>query len=205
MAKIPFSIDYKPQIEAGEYKVVTGDNRPVRIISWDKKVYGGRIDIVALVPAIATETECIQVYNPDGTLKSSDPVGKFKLTIITPEPELTEFEKAIKRGFLCAGLEDVPTGIIKDTAKELLSIAKRKLCNGCNANLEGYIKGRQDALKEMEGVYKHEGPYMPTYSPCYYGGECTNPFRDCTNCPRGSVTVGINTATGTSTAKTEEG
>ena len=35
MAKIPFSIDYGPQIESGEYKVETRDDRPVRIICWD--------------------------------------------------------------------------------------------------------------------------------------------------------------------------
>lgn len=35
MAKIPFSIDYRPQIESGEYKVETRDDRPVRIICWD--------------------------------------------------------------------------------------------------------------------------------------------------------------------------
>lgn len=111
MAKIPFSIDYRPQIESGEYKVVTGDDRPVRIISWDKKTYGGRTDIVALVPTSQGDTETVQLYSPDGTLISYSSNEKFKLFIIIPEPELTEFENGIKRGFLCAGLEDVPRTI----------------------------------------------------------------------------------------------
>ena len=89
-------------------------------------------------------------------------------------------------------------------AAELLELAKKELCKDCAANLEGYIKGRQDALKEMEEnrVYKHEGPTIPAFwPPCHYGGECTNPFRDCLNCPR--QTIGINTTTGTSAAKAE--
>lgn len=203
--KIQFDIKYRPQIESGEYKVVTGDDRPVRIISWDKKVYGGKYEIVALVPTSQGDTETVQLYCPDGALLASYLNEKFKLFIITPDPELTEFEQGIKRGFLCAGLEDIPTEIIKDTAKELLELAKKELCKGCAANLKGYIKGRQDALKETEEnrVYKHEGPTVHTYFPsCYHGGPCTNPFHDCINCPRQS-TIGINTTTGTSTAKME--
>ena len=42
MAKIPFNVKFKPQIESGEYKVETRDGRPVRIICWDKKEYDGQ-------------------------------------------------------------------------------------------------------------------------------------------------------------------
>lgn len=35
---------------------------------------------------------------------------------------LSEFERAIHRGFLCAGVENVPVNIIKDTAKECLEV-----------------------------------------------------------------------------------
>lgn len=209
--KIPFDVKYRPQIESGEYKVQTADGRDVRIICWDKKVYGGRIDIVALVPAIATGTECIQVYNPDGTLESRDPVGKFKLTIITPEPGLTEFEKALADvvGFaVCQSVVDPnyeTYKFVKDWSERLLDAAKKELCKDCVANLEGYIKVRQDALKEMDEsrVYKHEGPTPPAYwPPCYFGGACTTPFYDCINCHRQS-TGRVNTTTGTSTAKVE--
>lgn len=37
MTKIPFSIKYRPQIESGEYKVVTREDRPVEIRIWDLK------------------------------------------------------------------------------------------------------------------------------------------------------------------------
>jgi NTP pyrophosphatase (non-canonical NTP hydrolase) len=33
--KVPFDIKFRPQIESGEVKVVTRDDRPVRIICWD--------------------------------------------------------------------------------------------------------------------------------------------------------------------------
>ncbi|MBO4924461.1 MAG: hypothetical protein J5382_10125 [Bacteroidales bacterium] len=217
--KIPFDIKFRPQIESGEYKVVTGDDRPVRIISWDKKTYGGRTDIVALVPTSQGDTETVQLYSPDGTLISSSRNEKFKLFIITPEPELSEFEQEVR---VCVtknltthikdrnGMEISSTVFIDDeTAKkmaaELLELAKKELCKGCAANLKGYIKGRKDALKEMEGnrVYKYEGPTTPAFwPPCHYGGECTNPFHDCINCHRQS-TDGISTTTGTSTAKLE--
>ena len=40
-----------------------------------------------------------------------------------PKKELTEFERAVKRGFLCAGYK-VPDEIVKDTASELLTKAR---------------------------------------------------------------------------------
>lgn len=104
MAKIHFDIKFRPQIESGEYKVVTGDNRPVRIISWDKRVVGGRIEIVCLVPASQGDTETVQLYYPDGTLISGWS-EKFKLFIITPEPELTESEDERVRKELIEAIE----------------------------------------------------------------------------------------------------
>lgn len=37
MTKIPFNIKYRPQIESGEYRVVTREDRPVEIKIWDLK------------------------------------------------------------------------------------------------------------------------------------------------------------------------
>ena len=37
MKKIPFDIKYRSQIESGQVKVVTADNRPVTICRWDLK------------------------------------------------------------------------------------------------------------------------------------------------------------------------
>lgn len=200
--KIPFDIKYRSQIESGEYKVVTGDDRPVRIISWDKKVYGGRFEIVALVSTSQGDTESVQLYCPNGTLIASNWSEKFKLFILTPEPELTEFEQALADTIGCAISQSVVEPnyetykFVKDWSERLLDAAKKELCKGCAAKQEGYINGRHDALKEMDKVYKYEGPTPPVYWPsCRYGGYCTNPSQNCFTCPRGSITVGFNTLT----------
>ena len=33
--KVPFNMNYRPEIESGKYKVVTRDGRTVRIVCWD--------------------------------------------------------------------------------------------------------------------------------------------------------------------------
>lgn len=200
--KIPFDIKYRSQIESGEYKVVDKDNHNVRIICWNKKSekqYG--YHIVGLVEFGPNHEESTY-YTIDGKARLGD--KHPYLFIITPEPELTEFEQYIDE-VVDDAIRESTEGGIKAITQKILAIAKKELCNGCAANLEGYIKGRQDALKEMEEnwVYKYEGPYMPTYYPCPHGGNCTNPFRDCINCPHHSTTIGITTTTGTSTAKVE--
>ncbi len=83
-------------------------------------------------------------------------------------------------------------------------------------NLEGYIKGREDALREMSDflkshsngeeakVYNPPAINVTTWTPpCYNGGPCTNPQKDCINCPRSNVVISPNTASGTSTLKAE--
>ncbi len=195
--KIQFDIKYRPQIESGKYKVETEDGIPARIICWDSP-----IDKERPIIAIVFDNQ-IEQYKADGRYNDDFGPSNYDLFIITPEPELTEFENGIKRGFLCAGLEDVPTGIIKDTAKELLELAKKELCKDCCVNLDWYDRGWLDKIYKENRVYKHEGPTIPAFWPhCHFGGECTNPFHDCIKCPRQS-TIGINTTTGTSAAKVE--
>lgn len=55
-----------------------------------------------------------------------------------------------------------------------------------------------EMMKELQ-ITHIPAPFEPL---CLNGGECTNPFRDCINCPRQS-TISINTTTGTSTSKEE--
>lgn len=214
--KIPFDIKFRPQIESGEYKVETRDGRPARIICWDVESVDLNIKIVALiksenyeVPYYFTESGAFWIEEVGEEDSSND------LFIITPEPELTEFEKGIKRGFLCAGLEDVPTGIIKDTAKELLELAKKELdyekrkdlsCSYKIGFRDGKAEGYKEAMKEFKELPALTWPPkpIPTYilSCPYNAGGCTNPMRDCINCPSYPI-AGISTTTGTSTAKVE--
>lgn len=203
--KIPFDIKFRPQIESGEYKVVTGDDRPVRIISWDKKVYGGRYEIVALVPTSQGDTETVQLYCPDGTLLSSSYNEKFKLFIVTPEPELTEFEKLFSELIADVHGAIVPLNMdeVKESCQKLMELAKKELCNRCSKCLDEYWRGRKEAMEEVSKGFHYEGPTVPNFWPsCPHGGVCTNPFHDCINC-RPQSTIGINTATGTSTSKVE--
>lgn len=55
-----------------------------------------------------------------------------------------------------------------------------------------------EMMKEPRITYI-PAPFEPL---CFNGGVCTNPFRDCINCPRQS-TIGIYTTTGTSASKEE--
>lgn len=172
MSKIPFGIKFRPQIESGEYKVVTGDDRQVRIISWDKKVFGGRYEIVALVPTTQGDTEAVQLYCPDGTLISSNWNEKFKLFIVTPEPELTEYESNVRtcitenltthindgNGTEMSSTVFIDDDTTKKLSSELLSIARKQLQPEIDAMLEDayktadevqYRKGREEALKDL--------------------------------------------------------
>lgn len=59
-------------------------------------------------------------------------------------------------------------------------------------------------LTTPEKDVPHFIPFQDTRPLCYEpGGQCTNPMRDCINCPR-QPTIGINTTTGTSISKLEE-
>lgn len=166
MAKIPFSIEHREKIESGEYKVVTGDGRPVRIISWDKKVSDGRYEIVALVYIPEEDIEKVQLYCTDGTLVATYLNEKLKLVVVTPEPELTPLEDLLST-YLKGDFEYFSTKkwdekkwneIMRIQAAELLSLARKQLQPEIDAEIEKayktadevqYRKGREEALKDL--------------------------------------------------------
>lgn len=209
--KIPFDIKFRPEIESGKYKVCDQSGKDARIICWDaKNKVRPQQCIIALVKEDSdSDDENNRWFDIDG--RGAD--GYYRLFIITPEPELSEFEQEVR---VCVtknltthikdgnGREMSSTVFIDDeTAKkmaaELLELAKKEFCKDCCVNLDWYAKGRLDEIYKRE----KEGPAIQPYFPsCYHGGPCTNPMHDCINCPRQS-TIGINTTTGTSTAKLE--
>ena len=63
--------------------------------------------------------------------------------------ELTDFERAVKRHFLCAGYENIPDGIIKDTAKELYLIVRREVEKEFNKEL---MKLQEQYHKKINNV-----------------------------------------------------
>ena len=150
--KIPFDIKYRPQIESGEYKAETRDGKPARIICWDMDSYNPIVALVANYPNYnGSLSEHIFSYSMDGrysTTCSSDE----DLFIVTPEEELTEFEKKVKEIADCK--EDcsyLGNTIYKSIAAELLTLAREQFIK------DGYIiekKASHDAVENISD--KHQ-------------------------------------------------
>lgn len=89
MSKIPFSIEYRPLIESGEYKVEIGreDPWPARIVCWD--LNGDNIIAVVMNPEGREEG---LIYTKQGKHNAICPRIDSDLIIIIPEPELIESE-----------------------------------------------------------------------------------------------------------------
>lgn len=150
--KIPFDIKYRPQIESGEYKVVCGElNFPVRIICWNARGVNGKRHIVALSSAKEDTAENILRYYEDGHLISDSAcLGTKDLFIVTPEEELTEFEKRLfkirhiaKRDMYSA--QEWQT--LRNESAELLALAREQFIK------DGYVivkKAFLDAVGKVD-------------------------------------------------------
>ena len=113
MSKIPFSIEYRPLIESGEYKVEIGreDPWPARIVCWD--LNGDNIIAVVMNPEGREEG---LIYTKQGKHNAICPRIDSDLFIIIPEPELTESEderirKELKEAFEAYDIESTWNGI----------------------------------------------------------------------------------------------
>ena len=145
-----FDIKYRHQIESGEYKVETRDGRPVRVICWDRK---GSLPLVVLVPT-KNGDEYSYDYTSDGSYHLGTRKSEFDLFIVTPEPELSEFEKGCIRlyqdgrddGFAGDNLSDEN---LKECSAKLLALARKELCESGEVT-DWYAKGKAEALKEIE-------------------------------------------------------
>ena len=74
MNKIPFDIKYRPEIEAGKYKVFFAE-KPARIICWDKKSSRDGTIVVALVDD--GKSEHTEYFYADGNaICVNSPSGK---------------------------------------------------------------------------------------------------------------------------------
>jgi len=190
MRRIPFDIKYRPEIEAGKYKVVTEHGESVRIICWDSKFWGA-YPVIALISD--GDGEDIIHISESGNSNNNSVRGE-QLYVITDEPEeLTEFEKAVEAIYESCGVKELQ---LRKKASELLVIAQKEIeksqwikdirewCYN-KGHLEGYAKGQEDAEKRHnEATSFHYNLYPLVFPSCYGGGPCTNPHRDCINCPR---------------------
>ena len=131
MRMIPFDIKYRPQIESGEYKVVTDKGNQVRILDWNLNRYG-RSDIVCAVKAESSDNENVQIYYNNGVMVSN---GTSKLKIETNEPELTDFEAAVRDLLNRFSVYVTDDDVIKREAAKLLKIADDTLCDSSSIEL----------------------------------------------------------------------
>ena len=170
MAKIPFSIEHREKIESGEYKVEMRDGRTARIICWDRK--DNNYPIIALFEEYGKE--CLLSYTQNG----QHLIGKSNVSdlfLVTPEPEMSEFEKKLSDVFgyaISMSVSDPqkPTDeFVREYAPELLAIARKELYTTIKRELEenpngwvqrvedahnsglkaGYKNGRAEALKDL--------------------------------------------------------
>ena len=156
--KIPFELKYRPQIESGEYKVEIGCNEPwpARIVCWD---LNGN-DLIVIVSNPEGREEGL-IYTEDGRHKAYSPKIDSNLILVTPEPELTEFEYAMLRyiqdGYSAKSDDDVKAVTRKHSA-ELLAIARKELRDEIEFRGEeyqtGYKEGQADLLKDLPGWKK---------------------------------------------------
>lgn len=156
--KILFDIKYKSQIESGEYKVETRDGRPVEILKWNAKAKDGACIIASIEED--GEEEAYQFF-PNGSAVSSKSSDEYcaDLFIITPEPELSEWETFIsgclqKHGLLDCGAAD---RIAQNCSAELLELARKELVKEGTSKNEmgtmlydaGFEDGKEEALKDL--------------------------------------------------------
>lgn len=160
MAKIPFDIKYRPQIENGEYKVVYVENSsteqyPVEILKWDSNSDAG-----CIIGCIRLNgKDRVYVFGENGEHKVSG--GDNRLFIITPEEELTEFEKCVKH-LMEETIEANDTHDFKADAAMLLRMAKQQLLESGEcltrewheielmvACKKEYYKGKTEVLNDL--------------------------------------------------------
>lgn len=170
--KIPFDIKYRPQIESGEYKVETRSGLPARIVCWDRN--SKDMEILALVydEHIDENNEELAEVALDGRMFPRGKDHDYDLFIITPEEEMTEFEKAVGLVFTdaqliprdkdgIANIHDI-NEFIKKKAAELLALAKKELQSEIDAEIEkayktqddvvfrkGWVQDKADALRDL--------------------------------------------------------
>ena len=98
--KIKFDIIYRQEIESGKYKVVTANNKPVKIERWDMK--GNSPILASMMVSVCDyegnnswEEERAYCYGLNGTCSSMTPSDhKYQLFIDTGD-DLTEAERML--------------------------------------------------------------------------------------------------------------
>lgn len=159
MAKIPFDIKYRPQIESGEYKVETRSGLPARIVCWDRKTKD--MEILALVynEHIEEDNEDIAEVALNGKMFPRGKNHDYDLFIVTPEEELTEFEIRLLDWLSNDTSGEIPIERMKEVARnraaELRSLVREEFENEAPSIIEaqsfreGFKVGKAEALRDL--------------------------------------------------------
>ena len=123
MKKIPFNIKYRPQIESGEYKVVTREDRPVEIKIWDLK---GDFPVVGVYFDEKNNRDTAVQVTAEGrcSIKPNDDYCD-DFFIITSKSDLTEFESAVQEIFYKGRKDNID--LLKITSNTLLMVARKQM------------------------------------------------------------------------------
>ena len=166
MAKIPFNIKYRPQIEAGEYKVETRDGRPAKVVSFE--MTDTNDCPVAAQFRLCAGTPVVYLFDRDGRYKG-EISSEYDLFLVTPEEERTKWETAIGRALTdaeliprdkdgIASIHDIDE-FVKKKAAELLSLAREQFIK------DGYVIEKKAFHDAVENIYdKHRAEMSVEYS-----------------------------------------
>lgn len=137
--KIPFTLD--AWLKDKSQKVETKDGRPSRILCWDRR---GERTLVVLVQQPLGYDDVLFYYESglaDGFGRESDE----DLFLITPEPEMTKFEKAVDAIYESCGVKELQ---VKKKASELLSVAKQQLLQSGELLTQEHHEKLMETLRE---------------------------------------------------------
>ena len=163
MTKTPFNIKYRPQIESGEYKVVTREDRPIEIKIWDLKgdfpvvgVYYDEKNDRDIAVQVTAEGRCS--VNPDESYSDD-------FFLVKADPKPTEFEKAflgIIKDCDDSALRKKYQEYFKESCATLLEAARKELMLDYGAKYNegrtvGIELGKIEAMKDIPRWKSYEG------------------------------------------------
>lgn len=149
MAKIPFTLE--AWLKDKSQKVETGEGESVQILCTNAE------GVLPIIGNVGVESENLQRWTEKGQYHVGLNTPDKDLFIITPEPEMSEWQTLIsgclqKYGLLDCGAAD---RIAKECSAELLSLARKELENESPSIIHaqsfnaGLKRGKQETLKDL--------------------------------------------------------
>ena len=152
MAKIPFTLE--KWLKDKSQRVETRDGRIVHDI-WEVKNAVTAKEYRTEVCALIEGEEDALVFFKNGKYLPVNAESPYDLFIVTPEPELTEFEKVLNDLIWSIGMGEVVynNDAIKETAAKLLNLARKQLVEEQYTSdprkTDLYKLGKAEALNDL--------------------------------------------------------